>query len=330
MNKLLLRQIKRHFGSVENVPKELERFLEDIGNSYKNFDDDIYLLQNSIEISSLELREAFQKHKQDADKQKNTISKVKEVINAIRPNFQPNIEQSNDSNTDSKDMLNSLLKIIEEKQEAEKEIRKLSLAVEQNPASIVITDINGDIEYVNAKFCELTGYSREESIGKNPRILKTDKNDDSYYRNLWKTILSGEEWKGEFLNKKKNGELYWEFASISAVKNEQGETVNYLAIKEDITKRKQTEETLENERALFRTIIDLIPDAVYVKNVEGRKILANPTDVKFSGKNSAKTDIKDLLIGFINNLNSKKLNANEKKLWERVQVVIAKIAKKLP
>ncbi|MFA9388902.1 MAG: PAS domain S-box protein [Prolixibacteraceae bacterium] len=288
MKKLLLRQIKRHFGSPDKYPEEFKAFLEDINATYQSFDDDIYLLQNSIEISSVELRNAFEKHKQDAEKQRETIQKIKEAIYAIKPITTNSAINNELSSSDTSHMFDSLLKLIEESKHADKEIRKLSQAVEQNPASIVITDIKGNIEYVNPTFCTLTGYTKEEVIGKNPRILKTETTGSEVYAELWKTILAGNEWKGEFHNRKKNGELYWELASISSVKNNEGEILNFLAIKEDITKRKATEETLENERALFRTIIDLIPDAVYVKDTLGRKILANPKDVEFAEKNSEK------------------------------------------
>lgn len=134
---------------------------------------------------------------------------------------------------------------VTEKKKAEKEIRKLSLAVEQSPASIVITDINGNIEYVNSKFCELTGYSSEEVIGKNPRIFKYGDTPKIYYQNLWNTIKSGKEWRGDFLNRKKNGELFWEFASISPIKDDKDNIINFLAVKEDITERKNAEEELK-------------------------------------------------------------------------------------
>ena len=286
LNKLLQRQIKRHFGSVENMPDSLAGLLSDINNTYESFDDDLKLLQNSIEISSQELRNAFQKHKDDAENQKKTINKIKEAIFAIKPASVNELDKNGMSNNDSSNLFESLIKLIEESKHSEKEIRKLSTAVEQNPASIVITNIEGNIENGNSKFCDVSGYTKEDVIGKNPRILKTENSSPEMYKNIWQTILQGKEWKGEFLNKKKNGELYWELASISSVKNNNGEIVNFLAIKEDITARKQTEETLENERALFRTIIDLIPDAVYVKDKKGRKILSNPKDVYYTGKES--------------------------------------------
>jgi PAS domain S-box-containing protein len=121
------------------------------------------------------------------------------------------------------------------------QLRQLSRAVEQSASSIVITDLEGNIEYVNPKFARLTGYSIEETIGKNPRILKSGVTPPEEYRQLWETIKSGGEWRGEFHNRKKNGELYWESASISPIKDPNGVVTHYLAVKEDITEQKQME-----------------------------------------------------------------------------------------
>jgi PAS domain S-box-containing protein len=132
-----------------------------------------------------------------------------------------------------------------ENKHLEEQLKTLSCAVEQNPGTIVVTDISGNIEYVNPKFTQLTGYTSQEAIGQNPRILKTDKTPPEVYERLWKTISSGKEWRGEFCNKKKNGDLYWESASISPVKNSKGSITHFVAVKEDITERKQMEEKLK-------------------------------------------------------------------------------------
>jgi PAS domain S-box-containing protein len=284
LNKLLARQIKKHFGSVGNIPEEISNFILDINSTYDNFKDDFALLQNSIEISSQELRSAFLKHKTDAESQKETIKKINQAIQAIRSSSENESLIAEPISNDSNYLFGALMKLIDERNHAIEEIIRLSVAVEQNPASIVITNLKGEIEYVNPKFCDLTGYTKSEVIGKNPKLLKAEDSNPELYKELWSTILEGNEWKGEFRNKKKNGEVYWELASISAVKNLKGEIVNFLAIKEDITDRKLTEEILENERTLFRTIIDLIPDAVYVKDTSGRKTLANPKEIEFAGK----------------------------------------------
>ena len=133
---------------------------------------------------------------------------------------------------------------------AASELRKLSRAVEQSSASIVIADRAGSIEYVNPGFTRLTGYTAEDAIGQNPRILKSGHTPAEEYARLWETITSGGQWHGELCNKKKNGELYWESASISPVDNGAGVTSHFVAVKEDITQRKRAEEerTLETQR----------------------------------------------------------------------------------
>ena len=133
---------------------------------------------------------------------------------------------------------------ITKRKQAEEHIIKLAKGIEQSPASIFITDTSGNIEFVNPKFCELSGFTMEEAIGNNSSILKSGQTTQAYYENLWTTIQSGKEWHGEFYNKKKNGEFYWERASISPIINAKGEITNFIAVKEDITKEKRNEEAL--------------------------------------------------------------------------------------
>jgi len=128
----------------------------------------------------------------------------------------------------------------------EERLRVLSQAVEQSPATIIITAKDGAIEYVNKKFTELTGYEVEEALGKNPRILKSGEHPPRFYEEMWDTILSGKEWRGELCNKKKDGEIYWDQTSISRVMDENGETSHFIAVKEDITERKRLDERIRH------------------------------------------------------------------------------------
>lgn len=130
---------------------------------------------------------------------------------------------------------------ITERKRVEDALRQLSVAVEQSPVVVVITDLKGDITYVNRRFTDCTGYAPEEVIGQNPRLLKSGQTPPEQYRELWQTITRGEEWRGELRNKKKNGDLYWESAVISPIRNATGETSHFLAVKEDITEQKLAE-----------------------------------------------------------------------------------------
>ncbi len=154
------------------------------------------------------------------------------------------------------------------------ELRKLSTAVEQSANSVVITDVNGIIEYVNPKFTAVSGYSSEEAIGQKPSILKSDKQPDNYYKDMWNKISAGLEWQGEFCNKTKDGRQFWELASIAPIKDETGIITNYVAIKEDISGRKQHEEQLYYQ-ANFDALTGLPNRNYFQKHLELQLVLLN-------------------------------------------------------
>lgn len=145
---------------------------------------------------------------------------------------------------------------ITERKETEDFLRKLTHGIENSASAVMITDSQGTIEYVNSKFTQLTGYSTEEVQGKNPRILKSDATPREVFDNLWKTILSGKEWRGELMNRRKNGEVYWSIASISPLHNETGQLTHFIANIEDINERKNAEATIER-LAYFDPLTDL-------------------------------------------------------------------------
>lgn len=183
-----------------------------------------------------------------------TLDKIGELINFGKPQiYEFNVIKKNHSKVYENrltlagdNLILSIVRDITEKKESEENIRKLSRVVEQSPAAIVITDVNGIIEYVNKKFTEVTGYTYDEVKKENPRILKSGFMSKESYKEMWQTILAGKEWFGEFHNKKKSGELYWEAASISPIYDSKGRISNFLAIKQDITEQKRmTSELIE-------------------------------------------------------------------------------------
>lgn len=139
---------------------------------------------------------------------------------------------------------------VTERKKTEDKLRQLSLAVEQSPVTVVITDPNGDIQYVNRKFTESTGYTPEEVLGKNPRILKSGSLSKEGYAELWKTILGGKEWRGKLCNRKKNGDLFWEDATITPILDPNGKISHFLAVKEDVTERMEIEAQLRQAQKL--------------------------------------------------------------------------------
>ncbi|MDV7391090.1 PAS domain S-box protein, partial [Arthrospira platensis SPKY1] len=133
---------------------------------------------------------------------------------------------------------------VTERKKAEEQLRKLSKAVEQSPVSIVITNLEGKIEYANPAASKTTGYALDELLGKNPRVLKSGHTSQEEYEALWEAITHGKSWKGILRNRKKNGQLYWESSVISPILDESGKPSHFMAIKEDITERVRIQEEL--------------------------------------------------------------------------------------
>jgi len=144
---------------------------------------------------------------------------------------------------------------------AEEQIRLQSGALESTANAIVITDTSGTIQWANPAFTRLTGYSREEAVGQTPRILKSGKQDELFYRNLWQTILAGNVWTGELQNLRKDGQLYIEEMIISPIRSASGEITNFVAIKQDVTERKRVEEILQNSENKHRVLFEESADA---------------------------------------------------------------------
>ncbi len=153
--------------------------------------------------------------------------------------------------------------------------RILTAAVEQSNSSIVVTDADARIIFVNAGFSRATGHSPEEAIGQNPRILKSGKTPKKTYEELWTAIAGGRPWQGEIYNKKKNGELYWEAASISPVVDAAGRIAHYVAVKDDITQRKQAEAALQEQKNFLSTILENEPECVKLIGADGALLQMN-------------------------------------------------------
>ena len=150
----------------------------------------------------------------------------------------------NDMTNNVRVLVNDLEKEVDDHKLTADSLRKLSQAIEQSPVSVLITDLDGNIEYVNPEFSRVTGYTAEEVKGKNPRILKSGHTPPSQFVNMWNSITTGQSWSGELYNKKKNGDLFWENVTVSPIKSNDGVNTHYLAIKEDISIRKEYEERL--------------------------------------------------------------------------------------
>jgi len=169
------------------------------------------------------------------------------------------------------------------RQRAEDSLRKVSAAAEQSPVSILITDLQGNIEYVNPHFEQVTGYSSAEVVGKNPRLLQSGETDPMAYRQLWSSIASGGIWEGEFHNKKKNGELFWERATIAPVRDLSGAITSFVGVTEDNTERKRTEQALRESEERHRLLAENVSDVIWTIDTEERFTYVSPSVEKLRG-----------------------------------------------
>ena len=176
---------------------------------------------------------------------------------------------------------------ITERKKAEEELQKLSSAIEQSQVSVVITDPDGVIEYVNPKFSEVTGYRFDEAVGQNPRVLNAGTQSPEFYKDMWGTIKAGRVWQGEFANKKKNGEVFWENATISPLRNKEEQITHFVAVKEDITERKQAEEARKNSEQRLAQIINFLPDPTWVIDSQGKVVAWNQAMERLTGIGAA-------------------------------------------
>ncbi|MFP4548894.1 MAG: PAS domain S-box protein [Fidelibacterota bacterium] len=215
----------------------------------------------------------------DRDKLLNTLKEEKILLNHrtrekqkdgseiwVETNYKLNYDKDNNIN-----IIDGIADNVTDQVNKEEKLQKLSAAVQQSPSIFVITDLNGKIEYVNPKFTEITGYTLNEVKGKNPSLLKSGELDDAVYQDLWHKITHGESWRGEFHNRKKNNELFWESAAISPIFNQAGKPINYIKVSENITLQKEMEMILKLNEEKYRNIFQNAPVGI-MQFDENRKI----------------------------------------------------------
>ena len=176
---------------------------------------------------------------------------------------------------DQKRLIQCNIRDITERKKAEAHLQLQVRALEAAANAIVITDSKGVIEWVNPAFTAYTGYSAAEAIGKNPRLLKSGKHDVKFYQGLWETILAGKTWHGEMIDRRKDGTLYNEEITITPMRDIKGEIAHFIAIKQDITKRKEEEEQLLWKTAFLEAQVNSSLDGILILNNEQKKILQN-------------------------------------------------------
>jgi PAS domain S-box-containing protein len=170
-----------------------------------------------------------------------------------------------------------------ERRRAEDLIRKLTLAVDQSPAAVLITDAHGIIEYVNRRFTEASGFTWDEAIGSTPRILRSGLTPNDVYADLWKTIREGKPWRGEVRNRRKGGELYWDSVTITPLRDSSGQVTHFLATQEDVTARKQAEDAMRASEEQLRLILESTAEGIFGLDREGLCTFCNPAAARLLG-----------------------------------------------
>ncbi len=195
--------------------------------------------------------------------------------------------QGKNINIDGEEIRAVILNDITSQRNLENENSLLKTAIEELNESIVITDVDGNIMFVNKFFEKITGYSKKEAIGQNPRILKSGYHSEIFYRKMWDTILSGETWVGEIFNKKKNGDFFWERAVITPFTDGTGEILFFIAGKQDITKEKEIIELLQRSETRYKKLIENAPIAILTFKLNGEIEIVNKKMLQLLGSPSA-------------------------------------------
>jgi len=172
---------------------------------------------------------------------------------------------------------------VTERKRKEQHLLQLTMAVEQSPSSVIIVDPDGMIEYINAQFTSLTGFTHKEAVGKNVNLVQSGQTPGFIYEEMWQTITAGETWRGEILNKKKNGELYWDSIVIAPLKDGAGNIVNFIATQEDVTARKHDEEALRASEGHYRLLAEYISDVIFTMDMKLKYTYISPSIERLVG-----------------------------------------------
>ena len=250
MNKLLTRQIKRHFGSLENLPAELQGILNDINNTYESFEDDTLLLQNSIEISSQELRNAYDKHKQDSETQKETLNKIKEAISVISPVTQNAITESETATSDSSSMFDSLIRLIEDRKQSEEALleseTRFRLMSDTAPVMIWMSGTNALCDFFNQTWLEFTGRTLEQELGNGWAEGVHSEDLKACIETYLDAFKAQRKFRMEYRLRHADGEYRWLLDNGVPRFTPEGIFTGYIGTCVDITENKRVEETLRN------------------------------------------------------------------------------------
>lgn len=260
--------------------------IERIDSTYRQFERDLELRSRSLELSSQELGHLNEKLRLELEGRNRAIESLRQLASGLLKDApsRPGPELDDDL-----EALSLLVRDLIGRQQADRmELVNQRFAMDQH-AIVSMTDINGTILYVNDKFCEISGYTRDELIGRNHRLIKSGEHDEAFYRDLWQTICAGRVWRGEFCNRGKNGRHHWEDSTIVPFLDQSGLPYQYIAIRTDVTERKRMAERVAASERKYRGVVDSIKEVIFRVDADGRWVFLNPAWEDISGYSVAET-----------------------------------------
>ncbi|UCV11618.1 response regulator [Dechloromonas denitrificans] len=297
MQKTLLRQLKRSIGVADET--ELARLLatlqaaaetadpalqgllagfgdllERVGSCYDQYERDLELRTRSLEISSGELSATNDKLRNELAGRESALKSLRAVARDLLPQSDPLENEQALADDDIAVLSQKIGELVAESEQGRRQLANQKFALDQH-AIVSITDANGTILYANDRFCAISGYTLEELIGQNHRIVNSGMHPTSLFRDMWGTISLGQVWHGEMCNRARNGDLYWVNATIVPLLDEAGQPEQYIGIRTEITDRKLMESQLSEQLHLVEELIEAIPLPVYMKNTAGRYMRLN-------------------------------------------------------
>ena len=315
MHKALSRQLRRALGIDDesqataflaglaelakdgHVPPDLARgvaglkdFVERVDVTYEQYDRDLSLRTRSLELSSEELVSANNRLRDELASRERAIRALQDTANALQEELGwEDAALAGDDNLDN--LIQLVAGLVRYREESQRTLRAAHQALENQKfaldqhAIVSITDVAGFITYANDKFCEVSGYTREELLGQNHRIVRSGHHPSEFFAEMWRAIAAGRVWRGEIQNRAKDGRIYWVAATIVPFLDESGQPIQYVGIRTDITELKRTRDELEDQLHFVRELIETIPLPIYFKDVAGRYIGINRAFETVFGRN---------------------------------------------
>ncbi len=297
MQKALLRQLKRSLGigseaELAALLSSMNRaattadpalrtaldgfgdFLKHVDCSYEQYERDLDLRTRSLEISSSELSDSNEKLRLSLADRENALRSLRDTVRHLLPDTDPSDHTDTFADADIAELSKRIASMVAEGEHGRRELATQKFALDQH-AIVSITDSAGTILYANDRFCDISGYAREELLGRNHRIVNSGVHPSGMFRDMWQAISLGQVWRGEVCNRARNGNLYWVNATIVPLLNAAGEPERYIAIRTDITDRKRIEAQLSEQLHLVEELIEAIPLPVYLKDSAGRYVRLN-------------------------------------------------------